>query len=315
MKEKKRLLNILRILVGISILLLLILKLGTSEVMDIILNIDVRIFIIVLLSLLAVYLLFALNIKILLAGMGEEIGTASILRYYLPSHAIGLLTPGRIGRFSLLYFLEKKKIPYGKTLAALVVDRLITYITLSVIAIYGFFIFFEKAEALEITIFVLLLLFASIFLVESEKTRKIIRDFVLKKYAEKFEGFYHNLEFLVKTKKLILILVFFISFIRLVLAALVKYFMFLYFDVIVSFSDVLIINSISSLTALIPISISGLGIMEGSAVYLFYRIGVEPAVAGGIFLFVTFVRYLIASIILGIYGSEIKVLEFKIRNS
>ena len=306
MEIKKRTWDILRFLIGISIISLLILKLGAAEVVDVISSMNLYIVLLVIISLLLTIFLYAAIIKILTEGLGEEIGITDSLRYYLPSHALGLLTPGRVGRLSLLYFLKKNKISYGVTLAVLVLERLVAYITLSAIAIYGFFIFFERDTALKVTFYLLLFLLILGLLIKSEKIRKIIQDFVLGKYAEKFEGFYRNLEFLVKVKKTILALTFFLSFARLALAAFVKYLMFLYFNVNVSFFDVLVISSISGLTALIPISISGLGVRESSAVYLFYKIGVDPAISGGIFLFVTIMRYVTASIILGIYSKEIK---------
>jgi len=306
MEIKKRTWGILRFLIGISILSLLILKLGAAEVVDVISSMNIYIVLLVIISLLLTIFLYAAIIKILTEGLGEEIGITDSLRYYLPSHALGLLTPGRVGRLSLLYFFKKNKISYGVTLAVLVLERLVAYTTLSAIAIYGFFIFFERDTALKVTFYLLLFLLILGLLIKSGKTRKIIQDFVLGKYAEKFEGFYRNLEFLIKNKKGRIALTFSLIVGRWALAAFVKYLMFLYFYVHVSFLDVLVINSIGALFALIPVSISGLGITESSAVYLFYKLGVDPAITGGIFLFVTLMRYIIASAVLGFYSKEIK---------
>ena len=305
-KTKKKIWDIFRILIGISILSLLILKLGITEVVNIISNLNIYIVLLVLSSSFFIYFLSAINLKILMEGLGEELSASDSFRYYLPAYAIGLLTPGKVGHFSLLYFFKKKEIPYGKTLAVILLDKLVTYVTLSAIAIYGLLIFFERDTALKVTFYLLLFLLILGLLIKSEKTRKITQDFVLGKYAEKFEGFYRNLEFLIKNKKGRIALTFSLIVGRWALAAFVKYLMFLYFYVHVSFLDVLVINSIGALFALIPVSISGLGITESSAVYLFYKLGVDPAITGGIFLFVTLMRYIIASAVLGFYSKEIK---------
>ena len=306
MKIKKRIWDIFRIFIGISILSLLILKIGASEVLVSISSMNLYIVLLVLFSSLFIYFLASIKIKILIGGLGEEISAVDSFKYYLPAYALGLLTPGKVGNLSLLYFFKKNKISYGKTLAVLVLDKLITYIILSVIAIYGFFIFFELDIALKVTFYLLLFLIILSFLIKSKKARGLIQDFILGKYAEKFKGFYRNLGFLIKNRKARVALNFSLTFGQWILGAFVKYQMFLYFDIHVSFFAVLVINSVGAILTMLPVSISGLGITESSAVYLFYKIGVAPAITGGIFLFVTFMRYAIASVVLGFYGKEIK---------
>ena len=302
----KRIWDILRIFIGISILSLLILKLGAAGVVDVISSMNIYIVLLVIIFILSVLFLSALNLKILIGGLGEEISAADSFRYYLPTYALGLLTPGKVGHFSLLYFFKKNGISYGKTLAVLVLDKLITYIILSAIAIYGFFIFFERETALKFTFYLLLFLLILGLLIKSKKTRGFIQDFILGKYAKKFEGFYRNLEFLIQSRKGRVVLNFSLTFGQWTLGAFVKYLIFLYFDIHVSFFAVLVINSIVAMLAILPVSISGLGVTESSAVFLFYKIGVDPTVTGGIFLFVTFMRYITASAVLGFYGKEIK---------
>ena len=306
MKIKKRIWDVFRIFIGISILSLLILKLGAAEVLDVISNMNVYIVLLVLFSSLFIYFLASIKLKILIGGLGEEISAFDSFRYYLPAYALGLLTPGKVGNLSLLYFFKKNKISYGKTLAVLVLDKLITYILLSVIAIYGFFIFFELDIALKVTFYLLLFLLILSFLIKSKKTRGFIQDIILRKYTKKFKGFYRNLEFLIKNRRARVALNFSLTLGQWALGAFVKYLIFLYFDIHVSFFAVLVINSIGAILSMLPVSISGLGITESSAVYLFYKIGVDPTITGGIFLFVTFMRYIIASAVLGFYGKEIK---------
>ena len=306
MNIKKRIWDIFRIFIGVSILSLLILKIGASEVLASISNMNLYIVLLVLFSSLFIYFLAAIKIKLLIGGLGEEISAVDSFRYYLPSYALGLLTPGKAGNLSLLYFFKKNKISYGKTLAVLVLDKLITYVALSMIAIYGFFIFFELDLALKVTFYLLLFLIILGFFIKSKKARGLFQEFILGNYADKFKGFYRNIEFLIRNRKARVALNFSLTFGQWALGAFVKYLMFLYFHVQVSFFAVLVINSVGAILTMFPVSISGLGIIESSAVYLFYKIGVAPAITGGIFLFVTFVRYIIASAVLGFYGKEIK---------
>ncbi|MDD2777324.1 MAG: lysylphosphatidylglycerol synthase transmembrane domain-containing protein [Methanocellales archaeon] len=306
MKIKKRIGDIFRIFIGVSILSLLILKLGVAEVLGVISNMNLYIVLLVLFSSLFIYFLASINIKILINGLGEKISAFDSFKYYLPPYTLGLLTPGKVGNLSLLYFFKKNEISYGKTLAVLVLDKLITYVVLSVIAIYGFFIFFEREAALQVTFYLILLLLLGVLLIRSKRARRLIQDILLAKYAKSLEGFYRNLEFLLKHRKGRIALNASLTFGQWVLGAFVKYLIFLYFDVPVLFFAVLAINCMGAILAMLPVSISGLGITEGSAVYLFYKIGVDPTITGGIFLFVTFMRYMVASAVLGFYGKEIK---------
>ena len=57
------------------------------------------------------------------------------------------------------------------------------------------------------------------------------------------------------------------------------------------------------LSALIPISVSGLGIRESIVVYLYYQIGVEPAIVGSVYLMMTFFSYLFSAGVL-IYSTK-----------
>ncbi len=306
MKIKKRIWDIFRIFIGVSILSLLILKLGAAEVLGVISNMNIYIVFLVLFSSLFIYFLAAIKIKLLIGGLGEKISAVDSFKYYLPSYALGLLTPGKVGNLSLLYFFKKNEISYGKTLAVLVLDKLITYVILSMIAIYGFFVFFELDTALKVTFYLLLFLIILGFFIKSKKARGLVQEFILGKYADRFKGFYRNLEFLIKNGKARVALNFSITFVQWSLGAFVKYLMFLYFHVQVSFFAVLVINSLGAILTMLPVSISGLGITESSAVYLFYKIDVDPTITGGIFLFVTFMRYIIASVVLGFYGKELK---------
>ena len=229
MKIKKRIRDIFRIFIGVSILSLLILKLGAAEVLDVISNMNVYIVLLVLFSSLFTYFLAAIKLKILIGGLGEEISAFDSFRYYLPAYALGLLTPGKVGNLSLLYFFKKNKISYGKTLAVLVLDKLITYIALSMIAIYGFFIFFELDIALKVTFYLLLFLLILSFSIKSKKTRGFIQDIILRKYTKKFKGFYRNLEFLIKNRRARVALNFSLTLGQWALGAFVKYLIFLYF--------------------------------------------------------------------------------------
>ncbi|MDD5446423.1 MAG: lysylphosphatidylglycerol synthase domain-containing protein, partial [Methanocellales archaeon] len=169
MKIKKRIGDIFRIFIGVSILSLLILKLGVAEVLGVISNMNLYIVLLVLFSSLFIYFLASINIKILINGLGEKISAFDSFKYYLPSYTLGLLTPGKVGNLSLLYFFKKNEISYGKTLAVLVLDKLITYVVLSVIAIYGFFIFFEREAALQVTFYLILLLLLGVLLIRSKR--------------------------------------------------------------------------------------------------------------------------------------------------
>ncbi|MBW2993393.1 flippase-like domain-containing protein, partial [Candidatus Woesearchaeota archaeon] len=65
----------------------------------------------------------------------------------------------------------------------------------------------------------------------------------------------------------------------------------------ISIVPIFFINAIATIVSLIPITISGLGIREGTAIYLYSVIGVHPTIVAGVYLLFVSLNYIMGSLI------------------
>ena len=287
---KKVLTNILRFIVGLIIIAFLIYKIDVNKVMGVMSDVNLFfIFPLVLIIWVIVLLAGTINLKLILNSIGEPITFSGLLKKTLLSKSIGAFLPGRLGEGSLIYLLRKKGIVYGKSLVALVIDKLITLAVIGFFSIVAFFIFLRD-YALELSLIFIVVVTILLFCLLSNKIRYLIKRFVLRKYAKLFAGFSKGLFYLLRKKKRVLLLNLLITVLMLVIVSLIIYLLFVYFGLYISPFFILIIHCVGMLSALIPISMSGLGIRESIVVYLYYQIGVEPAIVGSIYLLMAFFR-------------------------
>jgi len=307
MKTKKILTWCLRFFIGLILIVILINKIDATKIIDQILNMDLIILPLFLLLFPIVFLATALNIKFVLDSLGEKIKTLKVLKNTLIAQSIGSFLPGRLGEVSVAYLLKKEGINYGKSLLALIIDKIATFSAVSIFSICAFFIFFEKKIALELSLGLVMLMIAACFCLMSNKIREIIRKFILRKYACLFAGFSKGLFYIIRKKKSILVLAFLIKVTMMVSLSLIIYLLLIAFGADVSFLYILIIHSVGTLSAQIPISIAGLGIRESIAVYMFSQSGVDPAVAGAVYLMMLAFSYLITGTVLIYYSQKIRI--------
>src|SRR3989344_3145401 len=136
---KKELSLFLRLIFSISIILILFYKIGPKDIIQTFVKVNLLYTPLIILAIIFTVLLGALNLKILIDCI-NKIKFLKILRYYLLSWAIGLFVPGKMGEFSIVYFLKKEDISIGQSLAISIMDKLITVVTLSFLTIAAFFV-------------------------------------------------------------------------------------------------------------------------------------------------------------------------------
>lgn len=282
--------QILKLLAGSIILFILVMKVGVKNIFKILSSFNfIFIMPLILLYLLSL-VLGAVCLKILLNGVKKEISLRCIVKAYLLSSMIGVITPGRIGEFSLVYFLRKYNIPIGTSAAVSVLDKIITLIILMAFSVWGSFIFMEH----YITIMILA---ASItgamivwFIFISKTGRNLIKIYLFRKITDKIKGFSKTLNELAKEKMHILYNVV-LTVIRWLLHFASFYVTFFAFGVKLPIFSLLLL-AIVALIALIPITFGGLGVKEAAAVYLFKYVGIKPEIVLSVFLFIFVIKYL-----------------------
>lgn len=295
---KKFLFNIFRISIGIAILSALLYKIGFQDIYETLLKTSITTIGFILILYPVIFIIDTLNYYLILSSLEIKISFLRLLRHILLSSSFGLLTPARVGEFSLIYFFKKDDISLGVGTMALFIIKGITISILVLMASCGFIFFFDFSVAMRL-IFILfigiLLIFYSVY---SQKIRYIVKKYILRKYADRFKGFSSTLSIYLKEKKRFLFANFLLVFLRWFIAALIVYTLLVSFGSQTLYINVLLIHCIATIISLIPITISGLGIRETSAVYLFKGIGVNSISVASAYIILLAVNYLIAVLVL-----------------
>jgi len=286
-------------IIGLSILFTLTYKLDINQILNTLSKLNIIIILLVF-AWISTPILNAYNYKIILNAMGIKLKFSKIIWYYMISLSLGKFTIGKLGEFSIVSLLKQEKIGYGYSTCLFVIDKLITFITLILIGSIGFFIFFEFNTAIKLLIISLIILIILLLSLRSPFIRSIIKKLILKEKAKDFKGFYKNIVYVIKTKKKALFADFIVTLLRFVAGGILIYILLLYFNISVPIPVVIIINSIGTIMALIPISISGLGIKESTVIYLYSLIGINPVIIGTIYILIRVVGFIRGIIILSI---------------
>jgi len=237
------------------------------------------------------FILGAFAVAILLKKINKNFSFLTLTRYYINSWVISNVLPARVGDFSLVIFLKKEKVKAGEGSALLFLNKLITLLVLLIFAAFGFFIF-SNTNVLWILLGVLILIILLGYGILSGKIGILANKF-WKKIANFYKEFEETWRLYVLKGKKYLFGNFLITILTWGLASLQIYILFLAFNYHVGFFTVLVISSITDVLSFIPISISGLGIRETSAVFLFSRVNVDSAVTASVYLTLLVIKYVI----------------------
>ncbi|MEW6295739.1 MAG: lysylphosphatidylglycerol synthase transmembrane domain-containing protein [Candidatus Diapherotrites archaeon] len=260
---KKNKSKILRIVIGAVILLLILKWVGFNNVFTELQKINPLFFVLAFLIVFFIIFLNFICVKIFLDKI-KKIDSKHFFYNYCYSWALGFLAPGKIGDFSLAYFLRKEFKP-GQIVASMILDKGITIVLLSVFL--TFFIFFFSPENLFWNVIFLVLLWGAIifgfYSVFSLSKNNFLMRFIFKNVTPFFGVFHETLLSLAKNKS-ILLCNFVITFFRIILQGVLIFVLLLGLGEMAAPFIIILINSSSLIVSYIPISIGGLGIREGA---------------------------------------------------
>ncbi len=266
--KNKNIMKIIRFVIGISIILFLLFKIGISEILSTLAETKLGIFLIAYVFLLLSHFLDSLNVYMLIDTLKNKIKYSDFFAYYTNSRIASLFLPGRIGDFSLTFFTKRHKISIGESGAVLLLDKIITLIIYSLLAAVGFYIL------LDMNIIVYLLLFGIVGIVAliillNNKVRQFIRKKILGKRAVIFKGFSKFFFDIVKKHKIRLLLNILNTFLRITVLSISYYFIFLSLGVELALFSIILVESIISIAIMIPITINGMGVKESIGIFLY----------------------------------------------
>jgi len=214
-----------------------------------------------------------------------------------------LITPGKIGEYSLAYFI-KDSVDIGRSVAVVTIDKIITVIVLCLMTITGAFVFFEFSDALKIIALIVLLVSVIIGSVFSRKLRELVKRYFLRKKAKVFSGFSTTLKEYTSSKKKILAINFGLTFLKWSTSTIGIYILITSMGEQTGFFILFPLTAVTTIVALIPISLSGLGTKELTAVFLYNLIGIEAQITLSVHIILLFFNYFFTLLFLLMYKNS-----------
>lgn len=234
----------------------------------------------------------------------------SRFKYYLISQSIGLFTPGKIGQFSMIYLFKKEGMKLGEGAAIMILDKLITLVSLSFIVTAGLFFFIPPLDAIMYIILIISLVILTYFFLVHKKSSCFIKKYILRKHSEKFEGISKTLSLIYNDHFGAVVSNLFITMAKWVLTSFIILFFFYAIGIKVDLFYIFLITPIGVLVSLIPISINGIGIREYAVVILYEIVGVDGASVIVVYLLNLIVNYFIGLISILLFLQEFKITRF-----
>jgi uncharacterized protein (TIRG00374 family) len=276
-------------LVGIILFVYIISKVNLNQVINIFSSANPFFIALSIVPLFFVIVLRSLRWKVIINATGFDISLKDCFLIWLKGYFLGGVTPGRVGDlFRAKFLTDKIGISLGKSLMAAVVDRVFDILVifgLSALGILMILQLFGIAVFSLCNLFILLVVFGlCLYILTIRKlTAKILSPlfnlFVPSKFKEKtkidFDEFYKGLD-LLKERKRHLFASISVGILSWLVAGYGCYMLALSLSLNISYWYVLISVAISSLIALLPISISGLGTREATFIFLFSIINIVP---------------------------------------
>ena len=234
------------------------------------------------------------NIKIIANSLNHQIPYKNIFLSYIPVWSLGKILPGGVGELSILYQLKQEGLDTGNAVFIAFFDKLLTIVTQAIIIIAGIWIFIPPESSLLIIAILVIGIAAMIIAITSATLRNMIKKYILRSYSSKFVGFSSHFQYLWKEKKKVILWNMIITFCKSFSVAAIVTILFFILGTEVNIFSVLVINTLTLVVAMIPITIGGLGTKEAAAVYLYSTIGVRAVI-----VYAVYVSIRIASLTIG----------------
>ena len=287
---------VIEIIIGIIVITTILFQINLSEVISILSKIDY-------LLLFAAIMTYIFTLGLTAWGLKElfeskiHLKWIEWLKYYWIDFSLSMILPGRMGDFSIIYFLRKKNISIGTSAALVIIDKIITLLFFGLVSIIGLFTLIKSTElslGLVLTFFITLIG----ILLFSQWGRKIIFK-ILGKYSLKLADFHETYDNLLKYHKDKVLINIIITIIRPILNGLLIVILFKALGYNVSVFYAAIISSIALIASLVPLTPNGIGIREGLGLLLFSKIGIPFEASISMYLLILIMNYLTA--ILGVF--------------
>ena len=255
----KKLLFYLRV-IGIIILIYILSTLQYKKLFQILLSVDLTYIILYTCAFVLFAYFRALRFKIILNHYGAYPCILDVYGSTLESQYLALVTPSNIGEtIKILFLYEKANVPKRVGTISYIYDRFQDLYFMVILGAISFLLILKLPLNIYFIIFsaVIILLFLS-------------RNYILKKIAHKFK-IEHFKRLDLKTD----VILFFINITIYTFYFLQYYLLALALHIPIGFLYLSAVSTIGTLAAIIPISISGMGVREGIFIYYLQKINIS----------------------------------------
>lgn len=283
---------------GPLIFILILLNININDTIKIISSSNLKYWFFSISLLIPMYLVKAWKWRFLITLQGIDYSLKNSFIVYWIGIFMGMVTPGRLGNFIRVFYLQQDtEVSLGTGFWSVFVDRLSDILVLVFFGIIGAIIFVSIFGRVLLVLSLLFLIISiTLILCLKNKTFELQEKFYLYLIPEKFkEKVKNNVHDFYKSFKFIgsyeLIFVIAITMFYWIIYFFQMYLLTLSLGIDISFFYVALCVSISGVLSIFPLSISGIGTRDATFVVLFSLLGLssESAISFSIMVLSTFI--------------------------
>ncbi len=289
---------IVKVIVATGLIAYLLYSCNIDKLAATLSNINTSLAVLTFIVLPVVLLVGGINLWLLMNSI-SHIPLSVFIRAYSHGYAVNLFSPGQLGDISVAFFLKKEGVYYSHSTLAYLVDKLISMIFAISIGFVGVRFLFKDfaAPAWIFGIPLMCVICAAVCIAFILYLPYDIN--MISRVKQLIKSMYKEATLWDRKYKAIVVNIMLTS-IRWLVLSITYYLAFRAFGIEARWPEVGIIPIISTLIGYIPISISGIGTVELCAVYLFSLISIDRVYVIDVYIFIRFITYLQAGIILGL---------------
>lgn len=236
-----------------------------------------------------------LSLEYQLKVLDKRLPTAWMFQVTLMTQAMGMVAPGKLGDFSILWFFKRKGMPYGAGFAVAFYQKVIALLSSAWIGLFAWTAWQGKIGLLALALMLPglgLVLWMSL----GGWLPSALLDWLKRSKLRDSMGAFLD-AWQAHTRARVIAVSMLLGILKAVLMALLPYGLFLSYGQDVGLPLVLVASSAVRLLTLIPLSPSGVGIRELSGTYLFAELaGVPEHISANVMIMSTLAQFVVAGL-------------------
>ncbi|MCE5244037.1 MAG: lysylphosphatidylglycerol synthase transmembrane domain-containing protein [Syntrophobacteraceae bacterium] len=268
----------LRLFISLTILALLLWKIGPEAVAVNFTRFKTASLILLNLTTLGAFLLSGLGLIVLGRSLNRALSWLEGMRGFLATASLSIFVPGRLGDLALLYYWERF-LTREESLAVVVVDKIVTVSWVGLAGAAGLYAIFGGMATAASALCILPALVLAALFVSGERFPRLIRPTSGGRIAARVHAALASIALLLSGHRRAMLTTAAITGVRIFVYGFAFWIGLWGLDVDYPLLYAILATSLAQLTAILPISIMGLGVAESVCVYAVSRMQVDPGLA------------------------------------